>query len=88
MRTFATKSIRVLLRSNPDGMDVGTIANRLDREPHNIRTRLREMPDVYIDRWLTRKGAPPSAIWCIVVPPENCPKPTTKKEKENDSTND
>ena len=82
MRTFATKSIRELLRSNPDGMDVGTIANYLDREPHNIGVRLREMPDAYIDRWVRRRGCPPTAIWCVVVPTENCPKPTSLKEQK------
>lgn len=81
MRTNATNSIRTLLRENADGMDVGTLANRLDREPGNIRTRLKAMPDAYIDRWLVRWGNPPLAIWCVVVPPENCPKPVTKKEK-------
>ena len=46
MRTYATKSIRQLLRDNPDGLDVGTIANYLDREPTSIRKRLKEMTDV------------------------------------------
>ena len=81
MRTNATKTIRQLLRSHPDGLDVGTLANQLDREPGNIRTRLKEMPDTYIDRWVRNGGNPPLAIWCVVVPPEDCPKPETKKEK-------
>jgi hypothetical protein len=81
MRTQATQSIRTLLRENPDGMDVGTLANRLNREPNSIRGRLKLMPDVYIDRWERHGGNPPLAIWCVVVPPENCPKPATKKEK-------
>jgi hypothetical protein len=82
MRTFATRSIRELLKLNSDGMDVGTIANTLDRDPHNIRRLLITMPDAYIDRW-TRFGGVgrPSAIWCVVVPPENCPKPETKRKK-------
>ena len=76
MRTNATKSLRQLLRDNPDGLDIGTIANRLDREPDNIRRRLKEMPDAYIDRWEKRPSGPYAAIWCVITPPENCPHPT------------
>lgn len=83
MRTYATKSIRDLLRANPDGMDVGTLANAVDREPHNVMVRLKSMPDAYIDRWVRNKGYPPTAIWCVVVPPENCPKPPSLKELRN-----
>ena len=80
MRTYATADVRQLLRDNPDGMDVGTIANTLEREPGNIRTLLKTMPDAYIDRW-TRFGGigKPTAIWCVVVPPENCPPPEKKR---------
>jgi hypothetical protein len=84
MRTFATHAVRELLRANPDGMDVGTIANHLDREPGNIRKLLHTMPDAYIDRW-TRFGGigRHSAIWCVVVPPENCPRPETKRRRKS-----
>jgi hypothetical protein len=82
MRTFATSYVRQLLRINPDGMDVGTIANTLDREPSNIRKLLSTMPDTYIDRWVRQNGNPPMAIWCVVVPPENCPKPDIKPRRK------
>lgn len=82
MRTNATHSIRSLLRANPDGLDIGTIANHLDREPNNIRNRLRDMPDTYIDRWVRQNGNPPMAIWCVVVPPENCPPPEPKRRRK------
>jgi hypothetical protein len=78
MRTNTTPSLRTLLRDNPDGLDVGTMANYLEREPGNIRKILNTMPDAYIDRWVRANGNPPTAIWCVVVPPENCPKPDTK----------
>jgi hypothetical protein len=80
MRTFATKSIRTLLQQALDGLDVGTIANVLDREPSSIRSRLKQMPDAYIDRWIRQNGHAPMAIWCVVIPPENCPKPETKRK--------
>jgi hypothetical protein len=81
MRTNATQSLRELLRINPDGLDVGTIANYLDREPSNIRRALNTMPDAYIDRWTHYGGTGmPSAVWCVVVPPENCPRPDAKRK--------
>ena len=84
MRTFATQYVRQLLRLNPDGMDVGTIANVLDREPNNIRRVLSTMPDAYIDRWTHHGGTGmPSAIWCVVVPPENCPRPDAKRKRKS-----
>ena len=88
MRTFATQSIRELLRANSDGMDVGTIANTVNREPENVRRVLNAMPDAYIDRW-TRFGGVgrPSAVWCVVVPPENCPPPETKRRRKQSETN-
>jgi hypothetical protein len=82
MRTNATPSLRTLLRDNPDGLDVGTIANYLEREPSNIRRLLSTMPDAYIDRWVRQNGNPPMAIWCVVVPPENCPRPDIKLRRK------
>ncbi len=82
MRTKTTQSVRELLINNPDGMDVYTIANNLNREPHNVRRLLKTMPDAYIDRWTHYGGTGmPSAIWCVVVPPENCPRPDAKRKK-------
>jgi hypothetical protein len=81
MRTYATQSLRTLLRNNPDGMDVQTMAHYLDLEVPSVRKRLVEMPDAYIDRWMYHgKKGMPSAIWCVVVPPENCPRPDPKRK--------
>jgi hypothetical protein len=82
MRTGTILSLRALLRANPDGLDIGSIANALSREPSNVRKRLEQMPDAYIDRWVRQRGAPPQAIWCVVVPPANCPKPQSLKDKK------
>ena len=79
MRTNSTQSLRTLLRASPDGLDVGTIANTLEREPSNIRKLLAGMPDAYIDRWVRQRGNPPIAIWCVIVPPDNCPRPDNKR---------
>ena len=79
MRTNSTQSLRTLLRASPDGLDVGTIANTLEREPSNVRKLLAGMPDAYIDRWVRQRGNPPIAIWCVIVPPDNCPRPDNKR---------
>jgi hypothetical protein len=83
MRTNATAELRNLLKANPDGLDVGTIANNLEREPSNIRRLLATMPDTYIDRWIRKVGNPPIAIWCAVVPPENCPRPDNQRKRKS-----
>lgn len=66
---------RELLRNNPDGLtarQLNEILN-MDNMPHMYRV-LKSMPDAYIDRW-QRTGKRLSAVWCVVVPPPNCPKP-------------
>ena len=71
---------RNLLRANPDGMTVKQIDEAIgyDNLPHVYRI-LKTMPDAYIDRW-QRTGKRLSAVWCVVVPPPNCPKPEIKKK--------
>lgn len=66
---------RELLRNNPDGLtarQLNEILN-MDNMPHMYRV-LKSMPDAYIDRWV-KDGKRLSAVWCVVVPPPNCPKP-------------
>ena len=73
--------IRKLLREEADGLTVNYIAEELDADSKSIASALRRsMPDAYIDRW-TEAGQqqPHQAVWCVVVVPENCPKPTRKK---------
>jgi hypothetical protein len=71
--------IRQILRSEEDGCTLAEIANRLDAKKMSIASALERMPDTYIDRW-TEAGQqrPYEAIWCIVTPPENCPRPERK----------
>lgn len=70
---------RELLRQNPDGLTARQIDDAFDygNLPHVYRI-LKGMPDVYIDRWL-KHGKRYTAVWCIVVPPPNCPRPEKKK---------
>ena len=77
------KKVREVLRSNPDGLTCAQI-NKIVKAPDGrIRAVLQTMPDAYIDRWVyrgTQKYL--SAVWCVVIPPENCPKPTKRKQLE------
>jgi predicted transcriptional regulator len=68
--------VRALLRQS-DGMTASEIAEALDVLPSVIHRSLHAMPDAYIDRWAKTNGNPGhyGAVWCVVVPPENCPKP-------------
>ena len=77
------KKVREVLRSNPDGLTCAQI-NEIVKAPNGrILSVVKSMPDAYIDRWIyrgTQKYL--SAVWCIVEVPENCPKPTTRKQLE------
>ena len=58
-------------------MELSEMLQLLHNSTHNA---LRNMPDTYIDRWTEAKqGQPSQAVWCAVVPPEDCPKPRPKK---------
>lgn len=66
-------NIRALLRDNTDGLTCVEIAARVGAAPEVAYNALRRMPDAYIDRWNLPK--PYTAVWCVVVPPPNCPRP-------------
>ena len=69
--------IRALLREHADGMDVEELAAILRVGMSNaVRTALKQMPDAYIDHWRKVGSSPYTAVWCVVVPPENCPRPS------------
>ena len=71
--------IRGMLREHADGLTAGWLAEFLSLHVASVRKALNGMPDAYIDRWTKApKGKAYEAIWCVVVPPENCPKPTRK----------
>ena len=70
-------TIRMALQKYPDGLTVTEIVERTEKERRSIDRALLNMPDAYVDRWTScRKQW--AAVWCVVVPPENCPKPTEK----------
>jgi len=78
MRTSSTPEIRALLRANPDGLTLEEIITAVGRDKTNVRRVLQNMPDAYIDRWMPAKREQFKAIWCVIVPPKDCPRPERK----------
>jgi hypothetical protein len=72
--------VRQLLRDNPEGMTVLQLSEVAGTGPSHIHRMIHKFPDAYIDRWV-KTGNFVAAVWCVVVPPENCPRPNRKKKK-------
>jgi hypothetical protein len=70
-----TQQIRALLREHSDGMTLEQIVWAVKRDKANVKKNVRAMPDAYIDRWEAVPRRQYAAVWCVVVPPEDCPKP-------------
>lgn len=79
MRTGLTHELRMHLRANPDGLTTKELAALTGRDKNNIRTTIKRMPDTYIDRWEGPYRGQYSAVYCVVIPPPDCPKPTKEK---------
>ena len=74
------KRIRAVLRANDEGLTPRELAPEIGMKDHrDILYAVRRMPDAYIDRWVVYKDPMGrtlyTPVWCVVVPPENCPKP-------------
>jgi hypothetical protein len=75
MRTATIPQVRKLLRDNLDGLTLDQINAVMHRTESNLRRVLKQMPDTYIDRWVERPRKAHAAVWCVVIPPEDCPRP-------------
>jgi hypothetical protein len=69
--------VRSILRQAEDGMTVSQLSLRTELDRPHLSRILRGMPDAYIDRWIKHPRTY-EAVWAVVVPPENCPKPNVK----------
>lgn len=74
--------VRVALRAAPDGMTVAEIVAAVGTDRAHTGRILKMMPDAYIDRWIVSEAGERwwQAVWCVIVPPENCPRPTIRKK--------
>ena len=77
MRKSNHYGIRMVLQKYPDGLTVSELAERLEKDRGAINRALPQMADAYIDRWTACKSQW-AAVWCVIVAPENCPKPKEK----------
>lgn len=73
---MVTDLIRAALRDNPDGLTATALARLLEKDENNVRRYIRKMPDAYIDRWEGPHRGQYTAVWCVVIPPDNCPHPS------------
>lgn len=75
-----TLRIRQYLRSSEyrDGLTVTQLSVLCNLHERNVLDALHKMPDAYIDRWVKPRAGPGrhAAVWCVVIPPPNCPSPT------------
>jgi hypothetical protein len=76
--------LRAILRSEKysDGVGLQNLAILADSTTDKVSKSLRTMPDAYIDRWELHRTSPGpgrryTPVWCVVVPPENCPPPNS-----------
>ena len=77
MRKSNQEALRSLLRLHEDGLTVTQMSELLGHKPDGIRTSLKCMVDAYIDRWIAYRKQW-TAVWCVIVAPEDCPKPSKK----------
>jgi hypothetical protein len=68
--------VRKVLRDSEDGLTAKQITEAVGVDKDPLSRILQTMPDAYIDRWSGPTRGQYSAVWCVVVPPENCPRPT------------
>jgi len=72
--TSSHPKIRALLHQHDDGLTVTEIAEKTGVKLNTVLRALKDMPDTYVDRWTYINGGY-AGVWCIVVPPKDCPKP-------------
>lgn len=76
-RRYASHEIREALQARPDGMTLNELRLAFPtRTLPNLRRSLKALPDAYIDRWESAPRKAYKAVWCVVIPPEDCPHPT------------
>jgi len=75
MTPVRQRKVRALLRAYPDGLTPHEIAAATGMHVANVRTSLRAMPDVYVDRWKLGKRGQYAKVWVAVRVPEDCPHP-------------
>ena len=79
MKKSNQQALRELLRLHTDGLTVLELSNMAGTRTDATLASLKCMPDAYIDRWKPARRQD-AGVWCVVIPPENCPKPERNKK--------
>ena len=75
MKPTRQQAIRELLLKHPQGLTRQEISNTLNIHVANIKTAIKGMPDVFVDRWTMGHRGQYQKIYCAVYVPEDCPHP-------------
>lgn len=79
MKRDLRAEVRALLLAQPEGLTIRDLCDATKASDKSVRHSLGSMPDVYIDRWEFPRQGPLAQVYCAVVVPENCPRPTRLK---------
>lgn len=71
--------LRAVLLDHPDGLTAREAGDAAGVPRVSAIQALQRMPDVYIDRYMTRPKLPPTAVWVAVAIPPHCPRPGQTK---------
>ena len=81
MKPVRQQRVRKLLREHQYGLTAQEISDATGMHIANVRTALRAMPDVYVDRWIPGKRGSYVKVWIAVFVPPDCPHPKDKQFK-------
>jgi len=75
MKPTRQQAIRELLLKHPQGLTRQEISDTLNIHIANVKTAIKGMPDVFVDRWILGGHGQFQKIYCAVYVPEDCPHP-------------
>lgn len=78
MKPVRQQKVRALLLKYRDGLTADEISKLTGLHVANVRTALRAMPDMYVDRWERAKRNQHVKVWCAVYVPPDAPHPNDK----------
>lgn len=75
-------AIRALLREHLDGLTLADISQHIKVPPDIVYNSIKRMPDAYTDRWEKAPRGQYAAVFCVVVPPPDCPHPNEERRSK------
>lgn len=78
MKPSRQQIIRELLLKNPHGLTRQELSDQLSIHISNVKTAIKGMPDVYVDRWQMGKRKQYQKVYCAVFVPKDCPHPNDR----------